>query len=61
MDSGKRLNKYAPEEQYVLRVRDQELAERIRSSLRDEGKASKSSLEIIFDGECMVYTRSGNT
>lgn len=57
MESGKRINKYVPEEQYVLRVRDQQLADRIRSTLRDEGKAANSSLEVIFDGEYMLSFR----
>jgi len=38
------------EEEYVLRVRDEALAERIRKVLREEGEATKK-LEIIFEGD----------
>ena len=49
MAANKKINRFIPEEQYVLRVRDPELAERIRSTLRkDEGEVAKSKLEIIF-------------
>jgi len=37
------------EEQYVLRVRDQSLSERIRKVLREEGDATKK-LQLVFDG-----------
>jgi hypothetical protein len=50
MSAAKKGQRYIGEEQYVLRVRDPELANRIRSTLREEGEAAKSKLEIIFQG-----------
>lgn len=51
---------WKPEEQYILRVKDSEVAERIRKVLREEGE-NTTKLEIIFDGECNLLERfSGN-
>jgi hypothetical protein len=43
-------NRFVAEEPYILRVRDPELAQQIRSTLQNEGEAGKRKLEIIFDG-----------
>jgi hypothetical protein len=50
MAANKKQNRFVAEEPYILRIRDPELAQRIRSTLQNEGEAEKSKLEVIFDG-----------
>lgn len=50
MAANKKQNKFVAEEPYVLRVRDPELAQKIRSTLQNEGESAQRKLEIIFDG-----------
>lgn len=44
------LGEWKFEEQFVLRVRDQELAERIREILRSGKEVQKEKIEVIFEG-----------
>ena len=59
MAANKKTIGYIGEEPYILRVRDPELANEIRSTLRDEKKIAESGLEIIFTGKYSTYPRSG--
>ncbi len=47
---------FRTEEQYILRVKDPSLADRLRQALRGEGDAAGSKLELIFSGECAPCT-----
>jgi hypothetical protein len=50
MSSQQSLEATKLEEHYVLRVKDPELAERIRAALASEEEAAKAELDIIFEG-----------
>jgi hypothetical protein len=50
MATNRKHNKFVAEEPYILRIRDPELAQQIRSTLQNEGEAANRKLEIIFDG-----------
>lgn len=50
MATNKKHNRFVAEEPYILRIRDPELAQQIRTTLQNEGEAAQRKLEIIFDG-----------
>jgi hypothetical protein len=49
MATNKKHNRFVAEEPYILRIRDPDLAQEIRTTLQNE-EAAKRKLEIIFDG-----------